>query len=122
MSNPIQQIRTEAEFDRLLAEADRPVLVEFYKGGGCPTCVLLTPFLKRLAQNTRGGLSSRIRVDEALVCHYLSVLRRRYRIAPLFPTVILFVGGQERRRWILNYSLRSYRRVLDEVTAARFPP
>ena len=54
MSNPIQQIRTEAEFDRLLADAGRPVLVEFYKGGGCPTCLVITPLLKRLAEEYAG--------------------------------------------------------------------
>jgi len=41
-------------------------------------------------------------------------IRQRYYIA-YYPTVILFVGGQGRKRWALNYRLVSYRNALDKV-------
>ncbi len=118
MGSPIQRIKGEEEFDRLIADSGRPVLVEFYKGGGCPTCLVITPLLKRLAREYAGRVVfARMELMKPWFVIACPAVRRRYRIAPLFPTVILFVGGRPRRRWIINYSLASYRKALDKAVA-----
>jgi hypothetical protein len=43
-------------------------------------------------------------------------LKRQYEISA-FPTVILFVNGQVRQRWVLDYDLDHYRKALDAVLA-----
>jgi thiol-disulfide isomerase/thioredoxin len=119
MSHPVQDIPSEAEFDRLLAEAGRPVLVEFYKGGGCPTCLVITPIMKRLAEEYAGRVVvARMELMKPWFAVAAPALRERYDIALLFPTVILFVGGEARKRWILNYRPESYRRALDKALSA----
>ncbi len=39
-------------------------------------------------------------------------IQAKYNIGG-FPTVILFVGGQERHRWVMDYDLNHYRAVLN---------
>jgi hypothetical protein len=46
-------------------------------------------------------------------------IENRYNITT-FPTVILFVGGQERYRWVMKYDLNNYRSVLNAIVAG--PP
>jgi hypothetical protein len=41
-------------------------------------------------------------------------VQNRYNIGG-FPTVILFAGGHERYRWVMNYDLNSYRSVLNSI-------
>src|ERR1035437_3975044 len=45
-------IGNAAEFQEVL-KADRPVLVDFYKGG-CPTCILLGPTMDKLVEEYKG--------------------------------------------------------------------
>lgn len=49
-------------------------------------------------------------------------LQERYEVRA-FPTVILFVSGQERNRWVMHYAIDDYRRALDAIVgpAARSP-
>jgi thioredoxin 1 len=109
------RIRDKADFDRRVVGSERPVLVEFFKGG-CLTCLALSPMLRQLAREYRGRVVfARFELMKPWFWVTSWPLRRRYRIALLFPTVLLLVGGEERRRWILNYSLRSYRKALDKV-------
>ncbi len=104
-------------FQHDVLEASRPVLVMFYKTG-CPTCVLLEPVLELLAREYGG------RVMIAKYKHLNPFFRltssrimKRYRVY-LVPTVILFVNGQERRRWFVKYCADDYRRVLDRALKA----
>jgi thiol-disulfide isomerase/thioredoxin len=116
LSNLIQDIGTEAEFDRLLSEAGRPVLVEFYKGGGCPTCLVITPIMKRLAEEYADRVAvARFELMKPWFAVTSHTLRERFEIKLLFPTVILFVAGEAKKRWILDYRLDAYRRALDKA-------
>ena len=115
----LTHIKNEADFEQRILHADRPAVVVFYKGG-CPTCLLLHPSLRQLAEEYSGRV---LFAGFELMKPYFVVtareVRQRYHIA-YYPTVILFVGGRERKRWTLNYRLASYRKALDKVLAA--PP
>lgn len=107
------EITSGEGFQREVLEARGPVLVMFSKTA-CPTCVALGPVMRRLAREYAG------RVVVAKYKHYNPFLRltskeimERYRVH-LVPTVILFVNGQERRRWFMNYRVRDYRKTLDK--------
>jgi len=112
----LTHIKDEADFEQRILRADRPAVVVFYKGG-CPTCLLLHPALKQLAEEYHGRV---IFAGFEVMKPYFVVtsreVKQRYRIA-YYPTVILFVVGEERKRWTLNYRLASYRKALDKVLA-----
>ena len=103
-----------ADFEREVLQADRPVLVDFYKEN-CPTCGLLEGTMNQL--KTEYG-------DRVKFVRFLTMtglfqvpspeIKDRYDIR-YFPTAILFVKGQERYRWPLDYNINNYREALDEV-------
>jgi thioredoxin-like negative regulator of GroEL len=102
------------EFRDLVARADLPVMMVFNKTG-CPTCVLLKPRLERLADEYQGrALFARYKHASAWMKVTSWRILKEFRVY-LVPTVILFVGGQERKRWVLHYGIDSYRRALDEA-------
>jgi thiol-disulfide isomerase/thioredoxin len=113
----LRPIASEGEFAEYVLKPDRPVLVEFYKGG-CVSCLFIDPCMDRLA----GEYADRVIFTKFELENFWSKITcppiwKRYRVA-LFPTVILFVNGQERKRWVVDYSGDSYRQVLNEVTRA----
>ena len=102
------------EFRDLIARADRPVMMVFNKTG-CPTCVLLRPRLRRLADEYIGRvLFARYKHASAWMKVTSWRILKEFKVY-FVPTVILFVGGQERKRWVLHYGIDSYRQALDEV-------
>ena len=102
------------EFRDLIARADRPVMMVFNKTG-CPTCVLLKPRLQRLADEYGGRvLFARYKHASAWMKVTSWRILKEFKVY-FVPTVILFIGGQERKRWVLHYGIDSYRRALDEV-------
>jgi thiol-disulfide isomerase/thioredoxin len=114
-SKDMRPIADRDEFQRQVLASDKPVLVDFYKGGGCPTCVLLHPILNQLADEYRGRVE--FASFEAMTPFFQVTsqpLKDRYDIK-YFPTAALFVNGQERQRWIIDYNIDSYRKVLDEA-------
>ncbi|MBE3098074.1 MAG: hypothetical protein IMZ44_13230 [Planctomycetes bacterium] len=110
----LMRIKDEADFDRRVLQADRPVLVVFYKGG-CPTCLLLHPALGQLAGEYQGRvIFARFEIMKPYFVVTSREVKKRYHVA-FYPTVILFVNGQEKDRWVLGYNLAAYRKALDEV-------
>jgi len=105
---------TAADFQQHVIQAEEPVLVEFFKGG-CPTCWMLEPTLDQLADQYAGrmrfGSFEMMKPYFAITC---PELQKRHRIA-YYPTIVLFVKGEEKKRWILDYSIDHYREVLNEV-------
>jgi len=107
-------IDSTEEFEEKIIRADKPALIMFYKMG-CASCAALEPGIAELANEYK---------DRAVVSKYLIMnfflmslnppLRDKYDLA-FYPTVILFVDGVERHRWMANYDLNSYRRQLDEL-------
>ncbi len=113
-SQNLNQIKDQNDFDRLLIQSKQPVLVDFYKDG-CPTCVILEPKLVKLAEEYQGRVTfTRFKLMEAYFAVKAPDLKERYDIS-YFPTVILFVDGQEKTRWVLSYDMEKYRQVLDET-------
>jgi thiol-disulfide isomerase/thioredoxin len=125
----ISPIKDEADFERLVLRpspgaglrpagpAARPVMVVFYKGG-CPTCLVLYPVLKCLAEEYGDRvLFYNFEIMKAYFKITAKAVKKQYHIS-FFPTVVLFVGGEERKRWVLKYRAASYRRTLDKVLAA----
>ena len=117
-SKNLVQVEDQSEFQKQVLAADRPVLVNFYKGGGCPTCLLVNPILNELAEEYQGRVSfARFEAMTPLFQVTSQPLRDAYNIA-FFPTTVLFVDGKEKERWIMDYDINHYRRTLDAVLAA----
>jgi thiol-disulfide isomerase/thioredoxin len=116
-SKNLKPLDNSSEFQKQVLEADRPVLVNFYKGGGCPTCLLVTPILNQLAEEYQGRVAfATFEIMTPLFQVRSQTLRDTYGIA-FFPTTVLFVNGQERDRWIINYDINSYRKGLNAALA-----
>jgi thioredoxin 1 len=113
-------IRSEEEFNDVVLKADRPVLVEFYKGG-CAGCLFLDPCMDQLADEYRDCvLFTKFELETFWMKITCPPLWKRYHIG-LFPTVLLFVNGKEKKRWAVNYSRDAYRQVLEDVLGAAIP-
>jgi thioredoxin 1 len=108
------QIKDQPDFDRQVRQSKNPILVEFYKGG-CPTCVALEPNLVKLAEEYQGRVTfARFELMTAYFAVKAPDLKKLYNVS-YFPTVILFVEGQEGKRWVLDYNMDKYREVLDKL-------
>ena len=105
---------TASDFHKQVLQADQPVLVEFFKGG-CPTCGLLDPTLDQLFDEYNGRMKF---VSFEMMRAYFAVscpeVQKKQRIA-YYPTVVLYVKGEEKKRWIIEYGIEKYRDVLKEV-------
>jgi len=113
-------VKDEADFQQQVIEAKQPVVVDFYKGG-CPTCWLLDPTLDQLADEYRGRVTfARFELMMPYFMITSDALQKKYHIG-LFPTVVLIVGGEEKKRWPMNYMIDDYRKVLNELVGVPTP-
>lgn len=90
MHHPLVFDVTEQDFTENVLEASqhRPILVDFW-ADWCPPCRALTPVLEKVARGLHGEvLLAKVEVDENMR------LAGRYHLRG-FPTVILFVRGEE---------------------------
>jgi thioredoxin 1 len=121
-SNNIVHVRNEAEFRSVVLESDKPVLVDFYKGGGCPTCQIIVPLLDQLAEEYRGRVTfAQFEYMKVYFATTSDEISSQYHVG-LFPTIVLVDKGREIKRWSLDYKADDYRQVLDEVLRARQVP
>ena len=117
----ILPIADEADFQRQVIEADKPVVVDFYKEGGCPPCKLLEPILDQLADEYRGRvIFAKFAVMTPFFQTTSEEIKQRYNITYI-PTAVLFVNGKEKKRWALYYMFDDYRKTLDEVVGGPTP-
>ena len=83
----------EAEFDREVLRADRPVLVDFW-APWCAPCRMVAPTLETLSREQSSALKVvKVNVDEN------PSLASRYR-AMSIPTMLVFKDGREVDRWV----------------------
>lgn len=74
-------------FDRQLAEANAPVLIDFY-ADWCGPCRMVGPVVDEVAREHAGrAVVAKVNVDES------PVLAERYGVTSI-PTFIVFQGGQ----------------------------
>jgi thiol-disulfide isomerase/thioredoxin len=110
----LKPIQTETEFQEQVILAKQPVIVDFYKGG-CPTCLALDPMLDKLMADYGDRVFfARFEIMKPWFAVTSDTLKKEHRIA-YYPTVILFVAGQEKKRWVLNFDSQEYRTVLEEI-------
>jgi thiol-disulfide isomerase/thioredoxin len=110
----MMELTSSKQFQQRVLQAKRPVMVHFLKAG-CPRCWLLETAMDQLVNDYQ---------DRAVFVKYYLMnifwtvtnpeLKSKYDIA-VYPTVVLFVNGQEKRRWVMHYDIRSYRKALDEA-------
>lgn len=85
---------TEHDFSDKVLQASReyPVLVDFW-AEWCPPCRALTPVLEKVTRGLHGAVRlAKVEVDENMR------LAGRYKLRG-FPTVILFLNGEEAGRF-----------------------
>ncbi|MCY2931809.1 MAG: thioredoxin family protein [Planctomycetota bacterium] len=112
------EISDPAQLQSLVSQKDKPVLVLFYKDG-CASCLALMPTINKLA----GEYEGRVSVGQFMILNFVFVptsqeVKDRYDVI-LVPHVALLVNGKEKARWIMEYNIDSYRKVLDEVAPVR---
>ena len=84
---------TDETFDDLVGGSDVPVLVDF-TAAWCPPCHALAPVLEEVAAELAGQMVvAKLDVDRN------PATTLRYGVMAM-PTLVLFEGGQERRRLI----------------------
>jgi thiol-disulfide isomerase/thioredoxin len=119
-SSRLAIIRDEVTFSEQVLKADRPAVVEFSKGG-CLWCLFLDSSMDQLVGEYRGRVRfARFELVDGWGKITSETFWKRYRIN-LYPTVILFVGGRERKRWVVDYNADNYRKVLDETAGPPTP-
>ena len=92
-----------------------PVMIAFSKGG-CAGCLILEPKIDNLAKeySQRGVKFTKMRVIDFFSTWKEKEIAEQYDLT-MFPTVVLFVGGVEKRRWTVRYNMDSYREALEAV-------
>ena len=113
-SGKVRYINGEADFQEQVIQAKQPILVDFFKAG-CASCMFLDPVMDQLAEEYDGRV---VVAKFELMRFWLEVtsisLWKQYRIG-LYPTVVLFVDGQEKKRWAVDYFPEDYRKVLTKI-------
>lgn len=106
-------VATPEQFRTVVLEARQPVLVDFF-ATWCGPCKAQAPMIDKLSQDYKGKVLF-VRVDG----DRSPELMRANQVNG-FPTVVLFLGGRERERWIGWEGPQSegkYRKALDDAVA-----
>ena len=113
-SQNLRTIRDQADFDRTVLWSSQPVLVSFYKEN-CPSCRMLNPTLDRLATEYKHRV---VFAEFETVTATLDVpsekIKRKYDIE-IFPTVIVFLNGRQKYRFVGDPNIENYREALNDV-------
>jgi thioredoxin 1 len=113
----LTNIATTGEFKPRVLDAKQPALVLFYKEG-CPACAIVEPTLSDLAKEYEGRvLFFKCPLVKFPFFQVNTELAGRYKVN-LYPTVLVFVYGQEGKRWVGVQSAADYRKVLDQFGAS----
>ncbi len=108
------ELNGSGQFQQQVVQAKKPVLVHFFKVG-CTRCGLLESAMDQLVNDYRGRVVfAKYYLKDFFWVVTNKELQSKYKIDG-YPTVSLFVNGQERKRWIMYYDISSYRKALDEA-------
>ncbi len=114
----VKELRKPADFERLIGRRGQPVVVDFYKAG-CEHCSALEVTLNELA----GEFAGRAAFAKFLLMRANGQATAPEIVAkhdiPFYPTVIIFVDGQERKRLVQQYRYSDYVAALNECLAAQ---
>lgn len=95
----------DTSFDRVIAESDLPVLVDFY-ADWCGPCKMMAPAVEALARESAGkALVAKLDTDHA------QRSAGRFQIRGI-PTSIVFIGGREVKRQTGAVPLATLREML----------
>ena len=103
-------INNTEDFERIILQATKPSLVDFYSDG-CPPCRMLSPTIDKLAEKYQGrAVVSKVNVDAA------PELAQTYGIKGI-PAVLFFDGGKEVDQLVGLQKQPAYEKVLDALIA-----
>ena len=108
----IVQVTTSQEFETLVLQADKPVLVDSY-ATWCGLCKKLVPIVERLAGEYAGRVEF-VKVDG----ERLPELMTTYNI-PGYPTVLIFSKAKPVKRLVGLYGAAEYRAALDAAISSQ---
>ena len=117
----ITAVPDHAAFQEVVLASDKPVLVQFYKGG-CLTCVLLDGPMDTLADEYRGrAVVAKYQIMTPFFTYRDKEVRDAYDIT-VYPTAVLFVGGKAVKTWRMHYNLQDYRQAMDAAIGPATAP
>lgn len=107
-NSAVIRIKTAADLEQQIAQAQGPVLVDFYSPT-CPPCRKLGPTIEKLADQYRDqAVVAKVNVSD------VPALARKYGISSI-PAVILFSNGEEAQRIIGYNSEKTYTNAIDNL-------
>lgn len=107
-------INTTEDFERIILQATKPSLVDFYSNG-CPPCRMLAPTIDKLAEKYQGqAIISKVNVDT------IPELASKYGIRGI-PAVLFFNDGKEVDQLVGLQKQPAYEHVLDTLIAKSAP-
>ena len=96
-------VQNESEFMQLVLESKQPVMVEFSKDS-CPTCDVVEPELVKVSKEYAGRIKCyKFMLLDRFFQPYSVTIRENYNLQWV-PSVVLFVNGQEKQRWVWDYT------------------
>jgi len=102
---------SDADFDRVIADAQVPVLVDFY-ADWCGPCKMVAPIMDELARSRLGSvLVAKLDTDRN------QQTAQRFQIASI-PTVMVFKGGAPVARQVGALPRPGYEALIDKAMAA----
>ncbi|MCG3177972.1 MAG: hypothetical protein BIFFINMI_00295 [Phycisphaerae bacterium] len=113
----VTEVRDVAELQELIDATHKPLLVDYYKQG-CEHCNAFETTLRGLNAEYGGRIAAAkfLLMKADGVCAAPEFAEKHEIL--LYPTVILYVDGKERKRFVQDYLWTDYNAAIDEVLGA----